>query len=260
MADTAESGYSEDETGRLELIWGEGFLSPGGPAEVERILGGHDVSASTVLDIGSGAGGADLTLVRRHGAGEVIGIDVQPELVELARDRAAAAGLADRITYRLVDPGPLPFADGTFDVVFSKDAIIHVRDKDALYAEAHRVLRRGGRLLVGDWFRGEGDALTPDVDSFVEAAEHGFVMASLAEVAGIVERIGFVDVGVADRRAWYLSEARSELERLRGGMRREFVERWGEEAAESEIRFWEVLVDRLTTGALSPGHIRGRKR
>jgi len=259
VTDDVDSGYSKEETERLELIWGDGFLSPGGPAEVARIIGAQDIVGCAVLDIGSGAGGVDITLVRGHGAATVVGVDVQKEFVELATKRAVAAGLADQIDYRLIEPGPLAFANASFDVVFSKDSIIHVQDKDALYAEAFRVLRPGGRLLVGDWLRGHADDLTPQVDSFVQAAGHGFGMASLPDIEAIVERVGFAQIEVEDRRAWYLGEATSELERLRAVMRREFVKRWGEDSAQAEVEFWEVLVASLATGALSPAHIRARK-
>ena len=259
MVDEGDPGYSVEETERLELIWGEGFLSPGGREEVARILGGYDIAGCDVLDIGSGAGGADIAFVRDHGAGTVVGVDVQQGFVDLAAERAVTAGLGDRITYRVIDPGPLPFDDASFDVVFSKDAIIHVQEKDALYAEAFRVLRPGGRLLVGDWLRGDGDAVTPQVDSFVEAAGHGFAMVSLRDVEAIIDRAGFDSIELQDRRSWYLGEATAELERLRGEMRPEFVERWGEDAAQAEIDFWEVLVASLSTGALSPGHVRARK-
>jgi SAM-dependent methyltransferase len=259
MAEEEGVGYSDEETGRLELIWGDGFLSPGGSAEVGRILGGHAIAGCAVLDIGSGAGGVDIALVREHGAGTVVGVDVQQEFVDLAARRAVAAGLRDRITYRVIDPGPLSFEDSSFDVVFSKDAIIHVREKEALFAEAYRVLRPGGRLLVGDWLRGHDDELTPQVDAFVETAAHGFAMVSLRDLEAIVERVGFGEIELEDRRSWYAGEAATELERLRGDLRLQFVERWGEKAAQAEIEFWEVLVACLDTGALSPSHVRARK-
>jgi ubiquinone/menaquinone biosynthesis C-methylase UbiE len=259
VAGDQAAGYSEEETGRLELIWGDGFLSPGGPAEVTRVLGGHDIAGCAVLDIGSGAGGVDIALVRDHGAATVIGVDVQQGLVEMATERAVAAGVGDRVSYRVIISGPLPFDDATFDVVFSKDAIIHVNEKEALYQEAFRVLRPAGRLLVSDWLRGHANELTAQVDAFVEAAGHGFVMASLYEVEAILERVGFTRIASQDRRSWYLAEAAAELERLRGDMRREFVTRWGEDAAHAEIEFWEVLVASLSSGALSPAHVRARK-
>lgn len=57
-------------------------------------------------------------------------------------------------------------------------------------------------------------------------------------------------------RSWYLTEATTELERLRGALQACFVERWGSDAARAEIEFWELLVACLSTGALTPGHIR----
>ncbi len=254
-----DPGYPEDSAGRLELIWGDGFLSPGGPAEVSRVLGGKDITGCNVLDIGSGIGGVDVALVRDHGAKTVIGIDVEKRLVDLAIDRARKLHLNGRIKYQVVVPGPLPFKDGSFDVVFSKDAIIHVRKKYGIYSEALRVLRPGGRLLVSDWLRGEGDSVTPLVQDFIAASGHDFTLVTLQDIGKIVEKLGFVDIELEDRQAWYLKEATGELEKLRGPLKRQFLERWGEKPTEDEIAFWEVLVAALREGAVRPGHIRATK-
>ncbi len=254
-----EPGYSADSIGKLELIWGQGFMSPGGPAEVGRILGVQDITGCRVLDIGSGSGGAGLALARNHGAGGVVGIDVEARLVDLANERAGTLGLQSRVRYQPVTPGPMPFGSGSFDVVFSKDAIIHIRDKAGIYAEALRVLRPGGRLLVGDWLRGEGEKVGPRVRDFVDASGHDFTMLTLREIGAIVETLGFVDIELVDRQAWYLGEARGELAKLRGVWGPEFVARWGEKALADEIDFWEVLVAALEEGAMRPGHIRARK-
>ncbi len=62
-----------------------------------------------MLDIGCGTGGPAIVLAHDMGA-RVVGIDVEPQLIEHARRHADQAGVGDRIDFRLVDPGPLPFA------------------------------------------------------------------------------------------------------------------------------------------------------
>ncbi|MFM7444901.1 MAG: methyltransferase domain-containing protein, partial [Tabrizicola sp.] len=125
----------------LEAVWGEGFLSPGGPEEVARVIGSHSLKGKAVLDIGCGAGGIDISLVRDHGAGFVTGIDVEDPVLTHARSLVAREGLGASIGLVKVAPGPLPFPPVIFDVVFSKDSIVHIPDKHALMSEVFRVLR-----------------------------------------------------------------------------------------------------------------------
>src|SRR5689334_9151120 len=143
--------YSKQFTDALQFVWGRGFLSPGGPEEIKDMLQGRSISGSRVLDIGSGLGGVDLVLVEQHQAGEVVGIDVEAPLVEAARELVSSAGLSERISFLLVEPGSLPFDAGSFDVVFSKDAMVHIDDKGLLYKDVLRVLKPGGVFLPSDW-------------------------------------------------------------------------------------------------------------
>jgi SAM-dependent methyltransferase len=97
--------------GFLELLWGRGWLSPGGPEELARLLQGEDLEGRHVLDIGCGAGGIDCLLVSEYGAANVTGIDVEAAVLETARERIREAGVSDRIDLVHIEPGPLPFGD-----------------------------------------------------------------------------------------------------------------------------------------------------
>lgn len=252
-----EPGYPDP--GKLEMIWGEGFMSPGGPAEVSRIVGDRDIAGCDVLDVGCGLGGADAVLVRQHGARSVTGFDIQGLLVDRARERAFRLGLDDRLTYVLGSPGRLPFTDASFDVVFSKDAIIHVADKAGAFREFGRMLRPGGHLLMSDWLTGADTSQDALRTEFIELAGHDFHLVTLEAAAQHARTAGFVDLELRDCRDWYLGEAMAERDRLMGQIGRQFEDKWGTEAYRDELAFWEVLVRSVDAGVVRPGHIRARK-
>ena len=97
MTDAHEDEYDDALVTMLELIWGEGFLSPGGPAAARRIVEGLDLKEKDVLDIGCGIGGADVVLAKDFGC-RIVGIDIEGPLIE--RARGAAAGNAERIDFQ----------------------------------------------------------------------------------------------------------------------------------------------------------------
>ncbi|MGI9491980.1 MAG: class I SAM-dependent methyltransferase, partial [Geminicoccaceae bacterium] len=75
--------YPDHFVDRLHLVWGHGFLSPGGPEEVLSVVRGLDLADRLVLDIGCGTGGPAMVLAKECGA-KVVGIDVEPQLVKRA--------------------------------------------------------------------------------------------------------------------------------------------------------------------------------
>ncbi len=138
MPPEANLEYSDDLLEGLELIWGKGFLSPGGSEEVTALLKGIAVEGQNVLDVGCGLGGPSCSLIEQHGAEHVTAIDIQEPIIRKAIELASARGLAELIDFRVVSPGPFPFDEKSFDLLFSKDAIVHVDDKPAFFRECYR--------------------------------------------------------------------------------------------------------------------------
>ena len=244
----------------MALVWGDGFMSPGGPEEVALLIAGLDLAGKHVLDIGCGVGGIDAVLVQRHGAALVTGVDVDPALIAQATERAQRAGLHKRLQFRQIEPGPLPFADSTFDVVFSKDAILHVHAKEALFAETYRVLRPGGALAVSDWLRCDDGPSSPEMAYWLSVEGLSYVLASPARYRRAIEAAGYREVKIVDRNPWYRELARNEYEQLStGALHQQLVDLIGEPLAAQEIESWRAMNVVLESGELRPTHIHGRK-
>ena len=251
--------YSKAFTDALQFMWGDGFLSPGGPAELAEMLQGHDILGKRILDIGSGLGGVDALLVNEHGAGEVIGIDVEEQLIEVARERISRQRLGDRISFQLVDPGPLPFPDCSFDVIFSKDALVHIADKPALYREMIRVLRPGGSMIAADWLWAEGAESSAVVQAWLSKGPLKFAFTTPAEAFRALEEAGFVDVSVINRRHLLQQSNREEIRLLEGAAQERLVALVGKEMASSRLASARGRQNALDSGDLIPSHLSGRR-
>ncbi len=141
----AETIYSPEELASLPTGATTSALGLDHPVRAAHLLPGE-----TVLDIGCGGGIDTLLSARAVGpAGCAIGLDMTHEMIELAQANAAAMGLANT---RFLE-GPMeaiPLSDHTFDVVISNGVFNLIADKDRVFAEAWRVLRPTGRLVVAD--------------------------------------------------------------------------------------------------------------
>lgn len=243
----------------LQVIWGEGFLSPGGPEEVARLVGGADLKGASILDIGCGAGGIDLALVRQHGAGYVTGLDVEDTVLSCARELIARAQLTSRIGLVKVAPGPLPFPPGSFDVVFSKDSLVHIADKHALMAEVFRVLKSGGRFIASDWLIAHDGAPSEAMAAYIKAEGLDFGMASPNRYLDAMRRAGFIETSATSRNAWYREAAKEELKRLRGAVGEAAARIVGREFLDQNIAIWSRMVPVLESGEHCPTHLRALK-
>jgi tocopherol O-methyltransferase len=106
-----------------------------------------------ILDAGSGFCGPSIEICRQVAGVTVEAVTISARQARVARDLVTAAGLSDRVSVHFGDYHALPMQDASFDLVLFLESSGHSRNLDRLYAEAHRVVRPGGRIYIKDLFR-----------------------------------------------------------------------------------------------------------
>jgi len=152
----------------------------------------------TVLDLGSGGGFDCFLAAKRVGrTGQVIGVDMTAEMVTKARGNARKIE-ATNVDFRLGEIEHLPVADGSVDVILSNCVINLSPDKSAVFSEAFRVLKAGGRLAISDVVAVKD--MPPELAESVEAMT-GCVSgsANVADLEDMLRAAGFEEVRIVTK-------------------------------------------------------------
>lgn len=166
-----------------------------------------------VLDLGSG-GGIDVLLSARRVSpgGRAYGLDMTPEMLELANANKARAG-ADNVEFLLGTIEAIPLPDNSVDVIISNCVVNLSPDKDAVFREALRVLKPGGRFAISDVVLAR--ELAPELTGIM-ALWTGCIAGALTEADCTAKmlRAGFTDVSIEPTNIF----GRAELEGLAAGL------------------------------------------
>lgn len=179
-----------DELAPLDHLHGRGvdatrelleILSPGPDAHI--------------LDIGSGVGGPARMAAHLYGA-RVTGIDLTQEFCDVANMLNERTGLSGRVTIRQASALDLPFEDESFDGAYSQNVSMNIGDKGAFYAEAFRVVRKGGLFVAVEYAEGPGGPPVFPVP-WALGPENSHLLKPDA-IRSAIEAVGFEIVDFAD--------------------------------------------------------------
>ena len=172
--------FYDASSGMWEQIWGEhmhhGYYGKNGNYKLERrqaqielieeliLWSGCDLDKApeNIIDVGCGIGGSTLHLAQKFGS-QATGITLSPVQASRAKERATEAGLDNHVRFEVANALEMPFADNTFDLVWSLESGEHMPDKTKFLAECYRVLKPGGKIILATWCHRETNSLAGDL-------------------------------------------------------------------------------------------------
>lgn len=184
----------------------------GGRAATADIISKVGITShDTVLDIGSGLGGLVRYVASEIGC-PVIGIDLTPEYVDLARELTELTGLAERASFITASAVALPFGEDFFTAALTFHVGMNIADRHAKYREAFRVLRPGGKLVIYDVLKGPEPGMrfpVPWADS-----EATSFLVTMDEQRSLLKASGFTILEEEDRTPTVLKHHRARVAEL----------------------------------------------
>lgn len=208
--------FYDASSGLWEQIWGEhmhhGYYGADGTERKDRrqaqidlieefLAWGGVQRASNIVDIGCGIGGSSLYLAEKFNA-RATGITLSPVQAARATERASAAGLSDHTQFLVADAQQMPFADNSFDLVWSMESGEHMPDKTQFLQECFRVLKPGGTFLMATWcHRNPNPPLSADERKHLAEIYRVYCLPyviSLMEYEAIARSLPFQNIRTAD--------------------------------------------------------------
>ncbi|XP_026213181.1 phosphoethanolamine methyltransferase isoform X1 [Anabas testudineus] len=228
---------------RYEKMFGAGYVSTGGPSTTKEFVDLLNLKPSQkVLDVGCGIGGGDFYMAKTFGV-EVLGLDLSDNMVEIAMERAVTERLPS-VQFEVADATKRTFPEGSFDVIYSRDTILHIDDKLALFKRFHSWLKPGGQLLISDYCCGE-KPWTPAFEAYVK--QRGYILYTPSQYGKFIEEAGFCNVQAEDRTAQFIRVINTELQRAES-IKDEFIEEFSEEDYFAIVNGWREKLERSQSG------------
>jgi len=251
--------YKKNGILRYERIFGRTWLSTGGETTTKSFMDKLTLKPGMkVLDIGCGTGGSAFYMADKYGV-EVLGVDLSANMLAIANDHMPlfSQQVQNRVRFELVDILKEDYADNSFDIVYSRDAIMHIADKEDLYRKVYKWMKPGGQLLVSEYVHGP---LYPNhsAEYVAYVKKRGYQFVTVPQYGHVLRKVGFTNVEAVDKTDYFKKILKMELEKFKP-TKKEFVKDFSLEDYNEIVDGWEVKLGRVDNGDQGWGLFIGAK-
>jgi len=211
-----QNQYTDNSIRRYEFIFGKTFVSTGGLQTTQEFCSSLNLHpGELVLDVGVGAGGSAIYMAKTFGV-HVKGVDLSSNMLNCANDykRQLSKDLQDRLEFAQCDITATEFPADSFDVIYSRDTLLHIGDKETLFRKFYQWLRPGGRVLISDYNRGEDETkYSAEFKNYL--ANRGYFLIPVSTYGSLLRKAGFPNAQANDVTKLFIEILETELQRLR---------------------------------------------
>ncbi|KAF3437181.1 hypothetical protein FNV43_RR19934 [Rhamnella rubrinervis] len=227
---------------RYERVFGPGFVSTGGIETTKEFVEKLELKpGQKVLDVGCGIGGGDFYMAEKFDV-EVVGIDLSINMISLALERAI--GLQFSVEFEVADCTKKTYPENSFDVIYSRDTILHIQDKPALFRTFYKWLKPGGKVLISDYCKSAG---TPSSEFAEYIKQRGYDLHDVKAYGQMLRDAGFNEVMAEDRTSQFIQVLQRELDAVEKN-KDEFIDGFSEEDYNDIVGGWKAKLIRTASG------------
>ncbi|KAJ6811152.1 phosphoethanolamine N-methyltransferase 1-like [Iris pallida] len=227
---------------RYERVFGEGFVSTGGIDTTKEFVAKLDLKpGQRVLDVGCGIGGGDFYMAENFDV-DVVGIDLSINMVSFALERAI--GRKCSVEFEVVDCTAKIYPDNTFDVIYSRDTILHIQDKPTLFKNFLKWLKPGGKVLISDYCRKSGKP-SEEFSDYIK--QRGYDLHDVDAYGQMLKDTGFHGVVAEDRTNQFIDVLQRELDAVERD-KESFIADFSQEDYDEIVNGWKAKLKRSSTG------------
>ncbi|XP_021765604.1 phosphoethanolamine N-methyltransferase-like [Chenopodium quinoa] len=227
---------------RYERVFGPGYVSTGGVETTKEFVSKLGLKpGQKVLDVGCGIGGGDFYMAEEFNV-EVVGIDLSINMISIALERTV--GLNCAVEFEVADCTTITYPDNAFDVIYSRDTILHIQDKPALFRSFYKWLKPGGKVLISDYCRNAG---TPSTEFAAYIKQRGYDLHDVQAYGQMLRDAGFDEVVAEDRTDQFLKVLERELNAVEKEKER-FIADFSEGDYNDIVGGWKAKLVRSSSG------------
>jgi phosphoethanolamine N-methyltransferase len=233
---------------KYERIFGKYFVSTGGKETTIEFTSKLNLKPGMkVLDVGCGIGGSAFYMAKNYKV-NVHGIDLSKNMIQICKNNYKEQTFPENVTcsFEIADATKVDFGENKYDLIYSRDAILHIYDKLCLFKNFYKWLKPNGKVFITDYCCGT----KPHQTKFVEyVKQRGYHLLTPINYGKVLESAGFKKVLAKDETNKFIEILKKEINKFKNkNIKKPFINDFSQEDYDHILKGWNDKIIRCGQG------------